>query len=87
VAAEAFFLFLDEKKQKSSQQIGFFAALWPLPCKSGKTTGCNLLPLFSHPALASTKFTMPLPAHRPAVLPYFARSLSADVFIRKHHLI
>ncbi len=51
-----FVLFLDKKNQKSSQQGGFFAALanphafaWPLPCRSGRTTGCNY---FALPALS-----------------------------------
>jgi hypothetical protein len=33
MAAEVFFLFLDKKKQKSSQQRGFFAARGLCPAK------------------------------------------------------
>jgi hypothetical protein len=53
----------------------------PLPCKSGKTTGCNLLPRYrSHIATTSAKVAMPFPAHKAIiVLPDFVRSLSADV--------
>jgi hypothetical protein len=43
----AFFLFLDKKKQKSSQQKMLHCRTGPLPCKSGKTSGCNLFALLS----------------------------------------
>jgi hypothetical protein len=42
------FLFLDKKKQKSSQQKMLLCRTRPLPCKSGKTAGCNLFAPLSH---------------------------------------
>jgi hypothetical protein len=57
----------------------------PLPCKSGKTAGCNLFaPLLSRLALASAKSCEALPAHKATiVLPDFTRSRSAEKKIEK----
>jgi len=53
---------------------------WPLPCKTGRTTGCLILPLLcSLKPLVSGKIANALPAAPPIiVLPAFARSCSAD---------
>ncbi|MFS2190463.1 hypothetical protein ACCC92_27575, partial [Mucilaginibacter sp. Mucisp84] len=60
-----------------SQQIGFFARK-ALPCKPGRTTGCNYFALTS-PAPLLQKLAMPFPALLATiVLPAFARSLPAD---------
>jgi hypothetical protein len=79
MAAEAFFLFLDEKKQKSSQQRGFFAARGFCPANQVKPRAVKFCPAIAPtwPALQQ-KITMPFRTHRPPVLPDFARSLSAD---------
>jgi hypothetical protein len=56
MAAEAFFLFLDKKKQKSSQQRGFFAAHGLCPANQVKPRAVIFLPRFrSHKANASAK--------------------------------
>jgi hypothetical protein len=78
LAAEAFFLFLDEKKQKSSQQRGLFTARGLCPANQVKPRAVIFLPCLSHGPTLQQKFTMPLPAHHPPVLPDFARSFSAD---------
>jgi hypothetical protein len=58
-------IFLDEKNQKSSRQIGFLALL-AMPHKAGRTTGCNLFPLLrSLMARASGKTCYALPAAQP----------------------
>jgi len=67
------------KKQKIKSAEMLLCRTWPLPCKSGKTTGRKILPCYRsrRPALQQ-KVTMPLPTHYPPVLPDFIRSCSAD---------
>jgi hypothetical protein len=78
--AGASYFCLDTKvTKKSSQQGGFFAAQ-ALPCKAGRTMGCNYFALLRalFPALLQ-KLAMPLQPHMATiVLPAFARSLPAD---------
>jgi hypothetical protein len=78
MAAEAFFLFLDKKKQKSSQQEMLLCRTGPLPCKSGKTSGCKILPAVAptRPALQQ-KITIPLPLH--TVRQFYLISPEADL--------
>jgi hypothetical protein len=65
-AAEALFFFLDKKEPKN--QVSKEASLphRPLPCKSGKTSGCNLFALLSlSQARASAKSYYALPITQP----------------------
>jgi hypothetical protein len=61
MAAEAFFLFLDKKKQKSSQQRGFFAARGLCPANQVKPRAVIFLRLLSHRSCASAKTYYALP--------------------------
>ncbi|MGY3213319.1 hypothetical protein ACVW2L_002372 [Mucilaginibacter sp. HD30] len=62
---------------KSSQPRCFFAHR-AFARNQVKPRAVIFLRLLSHMARASAKITMPLPAHRPAVLPAFFRSCAAD---------
>ncbi|MFD0748759.1 hypothetical protein ACFQZS_01310 [Mucilaginibacter calamicampi] len=88
MAAEAFFLFLDKKKQKSSQQRGFFAAHGLCPANQVKPRAVKFCPAVAPtwPTLQQ-KITMPLPTHGPSVFPAFIRSLSADEFRFNNNLV
>ena len=55
MAAEAFFLFLDKKKQKSSQQRGFFAARGLCPANKVKPRAVIFLRLLSRVGLRFSK--------------------------------
>ena len=75
IAAGGCYFCLDTKvTKKSSRQIGFFAALaspkpsLALPCKAGRTTGCNYFALLrSLLAPLLQKLAMPLQPHVPAL--------------------
>jgi hypothetical protein len=59
-----------KNKQQVNNQVSQNASLphGPLPCKAGKTTGCNNLPCFARscPSLLQ-KIAMHLPPHGPAL--------------------
>jgi hypothetical protein len=55
MAAEAFFLFLDKKKQKSSQQKGFFAARGLCPANQAKTRAVKFCPAVARSGLRFCK--------------------------------
>jgi hypothetical protein len=75
MAAEAFFLFLDKKKQKSSQQRGFFAAHGLCPANQVKPRAVIFLPPSLHKAQRfSKKLLCPACAQPSSVLPDFTRS-------------
>jgi hypothetical protein len=50
--------------KRTKNQVSRDASLphWPLPCKSGKTTGCNTFAHLSHKPTLQQKFANALPA-------------------------
>ncbi len=70
-------------KIKSAERL--LCRTWPLPCKSGKTSGCNLLPCFARarPGFCKSYYALATLIGQ-LVLPDFARSLSADAFINRN---
>jgi hypothetical protein len=65
LAGEALFFLLDQKEPKNQVSREASLSHWPLPCKSGKTSGCKQLPYFvrSTPVLQQI-FAMPFPTHK-----------------------
>ncbi|MDB5030204.1 hypothetical protein [Mucilaginibacter sp.] len=76
------YFFLDEKVTKNQVSKEASLRTGPLPCKSGKTTGCIIL--LSRKGHSPGKKTLcPSPHSWPAVLPAFSRSLFADTLLNK----
>ncbi|MFC0515207.1 hypothetical protein ACFFGT_13395 [Mucilaginibacter angelicae] len=78
----------------SSRQGGFFAALtcplilrWPLPCKAGRTTGCNYFALTAPAPTSAKTCYAPAAALATIVLPTFTRSLPADGFGKRYMMV
>jgi len=73
-----FFLIKKQPKNQVSREASFPHR--PLPCKPGRTTGCNYFSLLrTHSPELLQKLAMPFPALKATiVLPAFTRSLPAD---------
>jgi hypothetical protein len=75
---EGFYFLLDQKVTKNQFSRKASLRSMPLPCKSGKTAGCNTFAPF-HKSPLQQKFANALSDTQPTiVLPDFIRSCSAD---------